>query len=541
MGIHQFTWYGSVTMNETDDSNVQELISATDKRNIDDHHHHDENNSDASSVPIQEDDVVDSSTPPSHGEIRRFMEAEKTLWNFIFMAMLFSANHGCTVACLGLATSRFGVSIGAWQSSALYFTYTASAILGATYVVKALGGRDALIMGMALYCAYVGCFWVATINASIETPAALLGAFIGGAGGGLLWTAQGSYFTKAAEIHAQQKPRQHVDDSTSLFAGIFAFIYLTEEVILRSLSTALISYGMRWSAVFGTYTAVAVTSALGMLGIRNYHKEEDPNNNEETSTEDRRSLIWHKATATIRLLRQDAKMKYMIGLNAVFGFASAFLTSYVNGNVVRVALDDEESKYVGILAALTSAVAAICSLIFGFASQRIGKGPVLVLGAIAFGAEACLFILVPDISKHWGWGLLATVYILHGIGRSTFEGALRAIFGDYFSYEKEGAFGNIILQNGFATTIGYFLTFLLTCSPDTGSSNAYCVEYKDGSFHNVLLFELIVVLSSLLAILGYWRASVLFQKEQQQQESSSQLESDDGHTELLENENGVVA
>jgi len=542
-------------MDKIADSNVdarEELLSPAE--------HNDDKNDDeggrSSSIEMEDDDnSSDNDDDDDLGDMRRNMEADKTFWNFIFMAMLFSANHGCTVACLGLATSRFGVSIGAWQSGILFLTYTFSAILGATYVVKSMGGRDALILGMTLYCAYVGCFMVATLNVSIETPAAIIGAFIGGVGGGFLWTAQGAYFTKTAEVHAMQKPRQHLGDSTSLFAGIFAFIYLAEEVILRSLSTALLSYGIQWGAVFGTYTSVAIVSTLGMFWIRNYNDNNDAITIREEgvgvgqdqteqdsfiSPIDRYSVILHKATATLRLLRQDAKMKYMIGLNAVFGFASAFLTSYVNGEVVRVALQDEESKYVGILTALVSAVAAICSLLFGVLSQRVGKGPVLVLGAIAFFSEAFLFIMVPNISKQWGWELLVVVYVLHGIGRSTFEGALRAIFGDYFAYEKEGAFGNIILQNGFASTIGYFLTFLLTCSAGANNNhNKYCVEYKDGSYHNVLIFELIVALTAIFAILGYWKASILFQREQQQQQSS-QLEVDDGHTELLENETGVV-
>jgi hypothetical protein len=44
---------------------------------------------------------------------------------------------------------------------------------------------------------------------------------------------------------------------------------------------------------------------------------------------------------------------------------------------------------------------------------------------------------------------------MQGIGRATFEGTLKATFADFFSYEKEGAFANIILQNGLAGAVGY--------------------------------------------------------------------------------------
>jgi MFS family permease len=102
------------------------------------------------------------------------------------------------------------------------------------------------------------------------------------------------------------------------------------------------------------------------------------------------------------------------------------------------------------------------------------------------------------------------VYSFQGIGRATFEGTLKAIFADYFPYEKEGAFANIILQNGLSSSLGYLLSFSLTCSNNFNSR--YCVQYRDGSFHNLFMFGIIVVMASILAVIGYWRASVLFSR-----------------------------
>jgi hypothetical protein len=50
-------------------------------------------------------------------------ERNDEYWNFVRMAILFSANHGCVVACLSLATARLG-SVGAWQSGILYVLAT---------------------------------------------------------------------------------------------------------------------------------------------------------------------------------------------------------------------------------------------------------------------------------------------------------------------------------------------------------------------------------------------------------------------------------
>lgn len=121
------------------------------------------------------------------------------------------------------------------------------------------------------------------------------------------------------------------------------------------------------------------------------------------------------------------------------------------------------------------------------------------------------------------------VYTLQGMGRATFESTLKATFADYFSYEKEGAFANIILQNGLSSAIGYILSFRLLCERKSN----YCVEFSDGSLHNVLSFELLVIMSVIFAIGGFWRASILYKREQVMQSESE--------AELIENESGVSA
>jgi MFS family permease len=380
--------------------------------------------------------------------------ARRTVRNFTLMSVLFSANHGCVVSCLGLASARLG-AIGAWQSGILYIAYTGSALLGATYIVKRSGARNALLLGMALYCVYVACFWVATLfhdDLEAQRVTAYCGAAIGGVGAGFLWTAQGAYFGQTAEDHAGRL-QQPLTTSTAALAGIFAFCYLSEEVALRLLSTALLELGVAsWGTIFAVYTAVTVISTLAMPLAYDYHKPE-----EETTIETYND-VFYKVTAAVQVLVRDPKMKYMVGLNAVFGFAAAFLNSYVNGQVVPVALNDPNSKYIGILSSWVSAVAAGMSLLFGRLAPTIGKGPILVLGSLCFFGVAFPFIVQPDATRY-GWGLLIMVYTLHGTGRATFEGTLKATFADYFSYEKEGAFANIIVQNGLSGAIGYICKY----------------------------------------------------------------------------------
>jgi MFS family permease len=185
---------------------------------------------------------------------------------------------------------------------------------------------------------------------------------------------------------------------------------------------------------------------------------------------------------------------------------------------------------VGLLTAWLSGVAAFMSLVFGRAAQKTGKGPVLIVGALCFLGVVVPFLLVPDIER-WTWFPLVLVYTMHGTGRATFEGTLKATFADYFPGEKEGAFANIILQNGLSSSIGYFLTFSLLCS----EPSSYCVEYNDGKLHDVLTFEILVVVSAVVAIVGFWRASAIHNAETRANETQ------DDAAELLENQDAVSA
>jgi hypothetical protein len=73
------------------------------------------------------------------------------------------------------------------------------------------------------------------------------------------------------------------------------------------------------------------------------------------------------------------------------------------------------------------------------------------------------------------------------------------------------------------------VTFSLLCD----EPSRYCVEYNNGTFHDVGSFELIVIFSAVIAILGYWRASALFHSER--------VHLHESEDELLQNTEGLPA
>ena len=469
--------------------------------------------------------AVDDEGTPSSKEIRS---------NFIRMSALFAINHGCTVSVLGLSNARLG-SVGVWQSGVLYASYTLAALFGASYFVKRLGSRNGLVLGMGMSASYVTSFFLATLLVGnddrlvwMQSAVAIGGAIVGGVGSSILWVSQGSYFTIASQTFASEEG-EVVEDVTGKFGGNFAFIFLVFEVISRLLSTFLIeTAGLSWKVIFGLYSLLSIIPVFCMLGVidverrcrnsnryRTLHQTEDAEESEEDETR------IHKATAALDLLKKDPKMKYLSPINILFGLSTSFSMSVINGEVIQKVLSDPNSTYVGLYTAITSSVAAVASLLFGILESshnqlHCGKGLVLTIGASSYLIIAVQFLIFPD-GDDWNRVTLLSIYTLLGVGRATYEGTLRAAFADFFPNDKEGAFGNIIFFSGMASTVGYVLS--VTGALHCEDVSRYCMEYSDGSIHNVLFMELVIVFTALVAIPAFWRAVWMFRRERNLQEN----------------------
>ena len=425
---------------------------------------------------------------------------------------------------MSLASARLGSSVGNTQSGILYLSYTLSALLGSTYVTKFMGARNAMVFGMVMYTTYVSSF-IASVNVSqsFRLPIAAVGGAIGGAAAGVLWTAQGAYFARVTEEYKdsvnfetsndERIERPHpldcpqIEEITSKLGGIFAAFLLGGELIWRLFSTISIKYfGLSWEIIFFVYFGISILSTFGMIIIYDYKKEgyEEDNDGHRSITEN--------VTVTFQMITNDRKIKYMIPLCALFGFAAAFVLSFVNGAALKLsAIHDTKSAYVGLFSSLTSGVAGVMSLVFGFGYKKIGKGIVLLIGSIAFFLVGFLFLVVND-PKSWNWAFFIAIYTFQGIGRATYEGTLRSRFVDFFGYEKEGAFANMVLFNGLASTIGFFIGVFARCS----HASRFCIQYKmDGKFHNVLVLEILVILFAVLSMVCYYRAFQIYSEEKE--------------------------
>ena len=83
-------------------------------------------------------------------------------------------------------------------------------------------------------------------------------------------------------------------------------------------------------------------------------------------------------------------------------------------------------------------------------------------------------------------------------------------------------FGCSVFLYGLISTIGFFLATNLGCS----EAGNYCIEYADGRLHDVLSFEMLIMIVAILGIFGYIRARYMFQIED---ETASRINLEEGY------------
>ena len=349
-------------------------------------------------------------------------------------------------------------------------------------------------MGMLLLCVYIGCTVVyLSSEDELGVEIVLTGAAVGGVGAGILWTAQGLYFAQSAEDYSANS-NMPLAMATSRFAGIFGFIFLGFEMVLRILSTLILYWdpNFSWTTIFQCYTLIAFLGAVLLrLLAHNYptsYKKGDEN-------------FFHQVTAAVYLLMEDGKAKYLICLNVAFGFCGSFINSYVNGEVIEQALGDSNSHFVGTLSAWLSFVAAVTSLMFSFWWPSY-KATFTVIGGLMVCLTVLPFLMDPD-PRSYTFERLFMIYTFWGVGRASSESTLKAVYADFFLNAKEAAFANIVLQNGLASSIGYVASFNMLCDEEESSSNSYCIRFSDGTLHNVLTLASVTFGFGVLGILTF--------------------------------------
>jgi hypothetical protein len=162
-------------------------------------------------------------------------------------SLLYAVAHACVTVVLSYSTAELGDTLGAYGGGTLYVVYSLSSLFLAKPVCAYLGPKNALVASLTMLSAYVGAFLCSMYFEVAAWPLFICGSFIGGLAAGVLWTAQGEYFTISAEIFSFEKD-ECVSKANDSFAALFAGIYLSCETLFKLFATVLL-YGLGASRI----------------------------------------------------------------------------------------------------------------------------------------------------------------------------------------------------------------------------------------------------------------------------------------------------
>lgn len=446
-------------------------------------------------------------------------DSGRLYWNYIAFCCLYSTAHGAVDAVLAYSTTELGELIGSNGGAGLYICYTASAFFFAKPILRRLGSRNSIFCGLCGMLLYVASFLLALQNPAYSNSIFTTGGILGGLGAGLLWPAQGAYFSTSAIKYAAQ-----TDDNTGyaivLFASTFSGIYLGLETIFKAFATfvyLLLGANSSWHMlVFGSYTVAAYCSvvAFGIFlpailkserlevellsrqtrtknidtadgGDRKTHLfrkvaisqhadstefEEHWTNNREKDDLNAKEYLWTNVfhfpdfltlrcdlISVTNAIRRDRILQFMIPYQVCFGFSACFVGYYVNRNIVAKHIGD---GYIGLLTGSSTLCAALLSYPFGYISNMSGgrgKWYVMIFGALCFCLSGLAPLLLTD-EELANWYLIVTYYCAHGAARGCWENTNKAVVAEYFSNEdaRETAFATIYFTSGLSGATGFY-------------------------------------------------------------------------------------
>eukprot|EP00927_Polykrikos_kofoidii_P086324 TRINITY_DN9634_c0_g1_i1.p1 TRINITY_DN9634_c0_g1~~TRINITY_DN9634_c0_g1_i1.p1 ORF type:complete len:485 (-),score=63.57 TRINITY_DN9634_c0_g1_i1:65-1519(-) len=403
-------------------------------------------------------------TPRNDMQDATAQQIEENYWWF---SIIFAVNHGTVTTPLVVASSLLRSPDGSTRianigNGILNISSCLSALLLGSMVIGVLGPKRGLIFGMSLYTIYVACFTAAIVVRDHDATLTMLcwyfGCSCGGVAAGVLWTAQGSYFAVMSTALAT-KSGETREDCNSRLASRFAIVYLTSEVATKMVFSGLqaIQVPVLWIGI--VYTVLAVISTITINRVYDVS---------EVNVSQSVPLLGAVALWTNPLVW------LLSPTNLSFGFCAAFMNGYVNSHFVS-------RDKVGLFAALTVVVAAIVARVAGILSCSVGKGPILIFGAVCFFSIPCMLLFLENTlgvltacgghhseggcPSGMGWAILF-LYVLQGSGRAVFESTNRAVFSDFFpGAQRDGAFANCTLQS----CLAFAASFFLQATPSSGS------------------------------------------------------------------------
>lgn len=435
---------------------------------------------------------------------------KRIICQFILFAICFSLNHGCVTGILAYVQVFFG-DVAQISVAVLYGVYVGSALFMSALIVDWAGPKFSLLYGLTLYCIYVAAYAIGGGFPSVQTPVIVGAAVVGGFSAGFLWTAQGPYFKAFADQYAKatNSPREK---STGMFAGIFAFVYLSCEVLLKLIAKPAFTPPSDGSAVtlrspgvvalFSVYAIVAIVACIGIMFV-----PEVP-----VDAKAKKVPWFQKFLSVLKLLFTNPLVVLLGPAQCCFGFCVELMGLYISVEISKCSGSFGVDWFANLPWFATSipAIAAIMQVPVGLLVKKFGDKAVagmMILGLLSFAAigAICIWVTRDELA---GWGYtIVILFVLQGFGRSAYEGANRATYAAMFTDEDaSAAFASITLFAGTASTIAYatFKDFLFGAEVTNCTFAGAVVPSYDGVTMGWVCF-----ICSIVGLAGYVTALLI--------------------------------
>jgi MFS family permease len=382
--------------------------------------------------------------------------------NFQRMSFAFAACQAMVTTPIGFATSVLDPGCAQVCTGVLMLASMLSSLLIGAPVVSTLGAWRALLLAMTCSSSYAALFaFAAQVEpGSVEQWISYgTGSVLMGCGSGILWTAQGAFFSDTSALVAELEG-QPPEKVTSSLSSQFAVTLLVLEITVKLSASVLQGTFLQWQlscplinlntmfSIFATLAA-AMIGAMGFLVSAPYKLQSARSGGSPN--------VSQKVKEAFQLWASP-EIWFLSFTNLTFGFCAGYMNGFVNGSFAKPS-PTFGARSIGALLAMTAFVASAASAAFGLLAQKAGKLCVIAIGAASFAAIPLAVLLFHPDEANGYWGVwLLTLYVLQGTGRAVYESTNKAVFADFFPGAKStGAFANCMMQN----SVAFFASFIL--------------------------------------------------------------------------------
>ncbi|KAL1822629.1 hypothetical protein ACET3Z_009407 [Daucus carota] len=388
--------------------------------------------------------IAQTKTPLSHTRDVHFLS-----WAFLFIFLAYGAVQNLE------STINTEKNLGTISLGVLYTSFTVSTLF-ASFVVRMLGSKNALVLGTIGYWLFIAANLFPTWYTMV--PASLYLGF----SASIIWVGQGTYLTSTARSHAYDH-NEHEGTIIGQFNGEFWGMFASHQLVGNLLSLALLNKGEDGSTGGTTLLFVVFLSSMtvGTILMCFLHKR-DPKKEEglQESSVSFYSLMVSLSNSVINPLC-DRRLLLIIPLIAYSGLQQAFVWAEYTKFIVEPVLGEAG---VGGAMAVYGAFDAICSLAAGRLTSGLSSITLIVCGGALTQAIVLLWLL---LGYSTSTGLLGTVIPLiiaaiWGIGDGIFNTQLSALIALLFKHDMEGSFAQLKLWQSASTAVVFFVSPYIT-------------------------------------------------------------------------------